>query len=122
MVHILIVDDSPEDRETYRRLVAADRGGEVRFLEAETGEEGLRAAVRERPDCVLLDYRLPDLDGLEFLRRLRLATPAPPPVIVLTGQGNEAVAVAAMKHGAEDYLVKDGLSAPSLQRAVANAI
>jgi signal transduction histidine kinase len=131
-LRILIVDDSPEDRETYRRFLAADRGREVRFVEAETGEEGLQEARRERPDCVLLDYRLPDLDGLEFLRRLQSGpqqqppgprqASGPSPVIVLTGQGNEAVAVAAMKSGAQDYLVKDEISELVLLRAVDNAI
>ena len=126
-LHILIVDDSPEDREIYRRFLAADRGREVRFVATETGEEGLDAAGRDRPDCILLDYRLPDLDGLEFLRRLQAGprpAPAsgPPPVIVLTGQGNEAVAVAAMKSGAQDYLVKDEITETVLLRAVDNAI
>src|SRR3712207_5625906 len=100
---ILIVDDSPEDREAYRRWIMPAGGGPARpycFLEADSGEEGLRLCGGERPDCVLLDYSLPDLDGLEFLARLRdeqgeLA----PPVVMLTGQGSEAVAVGALKQG-----------------------
>lgn len=117
---LLIVDDSPEDRELYRRLLA--QGGEqaYEFLEAETGEEGLRLAHDRNPDCLLLDYRLPDVDGLEFLSRLRAKRLIP--VIVLTGQGNEAVAVEAMKSGAQDYLLKGNVDRDRLQQAVRNAI
>ena len=117
---ILIVDDSPEDRALYRRLLAQDQEHAYEFLEAETGEEGLRLAHDRIPDCLLLDYRLPDVDGLEFLSRLRAERLIP--VIVLTGQGNEAVAVEAMKSGAQDYLLKGIVTRDRLQQAVRNAI
>ncbi|HWN43658.1 MAG TPA: response regulator, partial [Thermoanaerobaculia bacterium] len=119
-LRILIVDDSPEDRELYRRLLAQDPGQEYEFLEAELGEDGLQLARRERPDCLLLDYRLPDVDGLEFLDRL--LQDGPMPVIILTGQGSEAVAVQAMKSGAQDYLLKGAISRQELPRAVHNAV
>jgi signal transduction histidine kinase len=117
---LLIVDDSPEDRELYRRLLVQDGEQAYEFLEAETGEEGLRLAHDRIPDCLLLDYRLPDVDGLEFLSRLRAERLIP--VIVLTGQGNEAVAVEAMKSGAQDYLLKGSVTRDRLQQAVRNAI
>jgi signal transduction histidine kinase len=117
---ILIVDDSPEDREVYKRMLAQDPEHVYEFLEADLGEEGLRLAEEERPDCLLLDYKLPDVDGLEFLSRL--TTQKLLPVIVLTGQGNEAVAVEAMKGGAMDYLLKGAVARDRLQHAVHNAI
>lgn len=119
-LRILIVDDSPEDREHYRRMLSQDPEHDYRFLEAEMGEDGLEMALAEDPDCLLLDYRLPDLDGLEFLTRLREHRRVP--VIVLTGQGNEAVAVEAMKGGAQDYLLKGAVTRQALQSAVRNAV
>jgi signal transduction histidine kinase len=119
-LRVLLVDDSPEDREVYRRLLQQDSEHRYEFLEADMGEEGLRLARDEAPDCLLLDYRLPDVDGLEFLSRLRRERLVP--VIVLTGQGSESVAVEAMKGGAQDYLLKGTISRQSLQRAVLNAI
>ncbi|MES1241289.1 MAG: response regulator [Acidobacteriota bacterium] len=118
-LRILIVDDSSEDRELYRRLLGQDPEHAYDFLETELGEDGLRVAQEERPDCLLLDYRLPDMDGLEFLGRLQVRSVA---VIVLTGQGSESVAVQAMKGGAQDYLLKGSITRQDLRRAVQNGI
>src|SRR5436305_1609068 len=118
-IRLLIVDDSPEDRELYRRLLVQDREHAYELLEAETGEEGLALARELKPDCLLLDYRLPDVDGLELLSSL---AEMQVPVIVLTGQGNEAVAVEAMKSGAQDYLLKGSVTRDRLQHAVRSSI
>jgi carbon storage regulator CsrA len=120
---VLIVDDNPEDRATYRRLMSADRVGEYVVTESESGEEGLRLCKNEMPDCVLLDYRLPDLSGLEFLAELaRDEAACRVPVVMLTGHGDEMVAVEAMKGGAQDYLVKRYITGERLQSAVYNAM
>ena len=120
---ILIVDDSVEDRATYRRLLQRDPDTTYLFEEVDLGNRGLVACQTFQPDCLLLDYRLPDLDGLQFLTQLheQLDSQAPA-VVVLTGTGNETVAVEAMKCGAQDYLVKGRLTLDRLRSAVANAI
>ncbi|MEH1787160.1 MAG: PAS domain-containing protein [Nostoc sp.] len=120
---LLIVDDSPEDRELYRRYLLRDREYSYTILEATLGQQGLELWQQHQPDVVLLDYRLPDLDGLEFLVQLQLLTQQPClPVIVVTGQGNEAIAVKAIKAGAQDYLVKEQITPEGLQIAVNGAI
>lgn len=120
---ILMVDDSAEDRVTFRRFLQHDADAIYLFEEVNSGSRGLAVCQTFQPDCLLLDYRLPDLDGLQFLERLHEQTNSQTPaVIMLTGTGNEAVAVEAMKRGAQDYLVKDRLTLARLQSAVANAI
>ncbi|HYA79879.1 MAG TPA: response regulator, partial [Methylocystis sp.] len=118
---ILIVDDSAEDREIFRRLILRGIAGDHDYTveEAEGGEAGLRKCRDEPPDCVLLDYSLPDLDGLEFLAALRRENgDAAVPIVFLTGHGNEEVAVRALKEGAYDYLVKSAVTAESLRRTL----
>ena len=120
---VLIVDDSPEDRDLYRRFLGLDRDHRYEFIEAASADEGLRVCETQPFDCVLLDYRLPDMNGLEFLRELSSRVDGVPvPVVLLTGQGSEAVAVDAMKGGAQDYLLKTTITGPTLTRAVQHAI
>ena len=120
---ILIVDDTPEDQELYKRLLALDAGNEYTITTADTGEEGLERLRKLGPDCVILDYNLPDMNGLTFLSFLHEEErPSPVAVVMVTGEGNETVAVQAMKKGAQDYLVKDSIKFEQMQRAVANAI
>ncbi|OLP17520.1 hypothetical protein BST81_14365 [Leptolyngbya sp. 'hensonii'] len=120
---VLIVDDSPEDRELYRRCLMGDPDRTYLFLEASLGQQGLELWQQGQPDLILLDYCLPDLDGLEFLAQLQSLTHQPYlPVIVVTGQGNEAIAVQAIKAGAQDYRVKGQISQENLQLAADKVI
>lgn len=107
-IHILIVEDDLVDRMACRRALAQDENYEFLLAEADTGREGLRLAHEHKPDCVLLDYHLPDLDGLEFLSELKNDVgEITVPVMMLTGADNASIAVEALKRGAHDYLVKD---------------
>ena len=120
---ILIVDDSTEDREIFKRYLTQRRQLTYAFSEAETIEAGLKCFAESPPACVLLDYLLPDGNGLEFLERV--ASEFPPHeirVVMLTGYGDEAVIVTAMKMGAMDYLSKGQLNADALNRVVYSAI
>ncbi|OCQ89948.1 hypothetical protein BCD64_18585 [Nostoc sp. MBR 210] len=120
--NVLIVDDSPEDREFYRQCLLRDRDYSYNIWEATLGSQGLELC-QQQPDVILLDYRLPDLDGLEFLAQLQASSPQLDlPVIMVTGQGSEAIAVQVMKAGAQDYLVKEHITPATLQRAVQGAI
>ena len=119
---ILIVDDSPEDRAIYRRYLLRDHDHSYTFLEADLGQQGLEL-WQQQPDAILLDYRLPDLDGLAFLTQLQALTPLPClPVIVITGQGSEAIEVQAMQAGVQDYLIKGEITPEKLLLAVNGTI
>ena len=103
---ILIVDDDPDARlDMTRALLASEDGWDVRS--ADTGGDGLALAAAADVDCVLLDYQLPDRDGLSCLRELRRLRPDLP-VVMVTGSGSTKVAVEAMKVGAVDYVEKHG--------------
>jgi DNA-binding response OmpR family regulator len=101
MPHILVVEDEPQVRSALLRALA-DRGYATSW--AATGMAGLEQAVRDRPDLVLVDLGLPDVDGHEVLRMLRAVSPVP--LIVSTAREDEDDIVRALDAGADDYLVK----------------
>jgi len=104
-MRILLIEDNVDHRELMRRaLTEHDRTWQV--VGVASGEEALRhLAGGETYNLVLLDYSLPGRDGLEMLEEIRRGE-APPPVVVVTGRGDEKVAAEAMKGGAYDYVVK----------------
>jgi len=119
-LNVLMIDDTPEDRMAVR--LALEAGGFV-LQEAADAKQGLKLARSSTPDCILLDYVLPDAKGLEVLESLRQPDGALPcAVVMLTGAGTADVATAAMKAGALDYLVKDRLEADTLRRAIGSAV
>lgn len=118
---ILIIDDNPDDRLLCKRALAGRPEGAPVFEEAAGGDSGLDSIASHYPDCVLLDYSLPGHNGIEVLKRIRGLYPHLP-VIMLTGQGSEVVAVQSMKEGAQDYVVKATLSTELLARAVRTSI
>ena len=119
---LLIVDDSAEDCATYQRYLEQGGRKDFTFYVAHTAATGLAQCRDQAPDCVLLDFNLPDGDGLDFLTQLRSEQgDNAPAVVMVTGHGNESVAVQAMKLGAQDYLIK-GSSADGLRRSIRSAI
>jgi PAS domain S-box-containing protein len=120
---ILIIDDEPVDREIFKQYLDADRPGEFFYDEAGTGRDGLSRQKAFDPDCILLDLNLPDLDGLKMIRLLHEGRDLLPcAVVMMTGAGNEEIAVEAMKLGVTDYLVKGPASARALSQVVENAV
>ena len=125
LVHLLLVDDDQFDRLACRRALTQSQDCDFVLFEAETADQGLDLARTQPIDCILLDYHLPDLSGVEFLSELTEGTgELPVPVVMLTGSDNAMVAVDALKLGARDYVVKgnDGDSLQWLPAVVLRAL
>ena len=98
---VVLIDDEPQ----IRRLLRATLGSSgYRLYEATSGEDGLVEAATRQPDVVILDLGLPDIDGLQVIRRLREWSKVP--IIVLSARGQEGDKVAALDAGADDYVSK----------------
>jgi signal transduction histidine kinase len=121
---LLIIDDDLIDRQSYLRFLTGDQTNSYIVIEASSALEGAQLLAEGPYDCVVLDYRLPGTDGLSLLQSFRdnAGMTPPSPVVMMTGQGNESIAVEAMKLGIADYLVKDGLTAEAFRRAIKNAV
>lgn len=117
---ILVIDDDTVDRMAVRRaLCKTDL--EIDLSEAEDGETALSILKTHQFDCIFVDYLLPDRDGLVLAKQLQqLQVDAP--FVVLTGQGDEQIAVDVMKAGAADYLAKHRISPATLARTIRSAI
>lgn len=98
---VLVIEDESAIRKLLRVSLSHHQ---FECIDAETGEAGLARAAEYVPDVVILDLGLPDLDGLDVIRRLREWSKAP--IIVLTARGQEADKVAALDAGADDYVTK----------------
>jgi diguanylate cyclase (GGDEF)-like protein len=119
--HILIIDDDEVDRKRARRsLTQAGWDGDV--AHAVSASEARHLISEQVFDCILLDYHLPGTDGFELLVELRGVLGVKTPVVMLTGEGNEMVAVEAMKRGACDYLPKSLLAPDTLLRVITQAV
>ena len=117
---LLIVDGSPEDRAAIRRFMGEAPVAVWEVEEQATGRAALELCRLHRPDCILVDDRLPDMDGQKFLRTLIAERGAlfAPAIVLAAGGDKAALAVAAMAAGAQDYLPKTQLSSERLNTAV----
>jgi two-component system KDP operon response regulator KdpE len=98
---VLVIED---DAQILRFLRASLPGRGYRLLEATTGKEGLNQAASHPPDLVILDLGLPDMDGLDVVRRLREWSRVP--ILILSARGKERDKVLALDAGADDYVTK----------------
>lgn len=121
-LEILIIDDNKIDRLAIRRSLSG-LGQTAILHETDSAEAGLAFINNKKVDCVFLDYRLPDMDGLELLKRVYDPNTnlAKSPIVMLTGQGSETVMLEALRWGAQDYLMKDNITPAALNIALKKA-
>jgi len=117
---LLIVDDDARYARTLRELLTASFSN-LLITHVTTIDDACRRVDTGEVDMVILDLGLPDADGLEALERLHDCI-TEIPIIVLTGRNDEALALLALKNGAEDYLVKDAVDQRTLRRSVRYAL
>jgi len=121
-LRILIVDDDAVDRKIVKRHLA-NTGLEMFTHETSSAEECLKILQVSTVDCILLDYRLPEMNGIDFLIKMRKSGASSwPAVVMMTGSGNERLVVQAMRHGVQDYLVKGEITPENLEQAILHAM
>ncbi len=122
VLNILYVEDDPDDVVLLRQYLTEVLGANNFELDIDADGADTADWVRQsRYDLILLDYDLGQRTGLEVLEDI-IASAHPPPVVFITGRGNEEVAVTAIKRGAVDYLTKDNLTPDSLAKAALRAV
>jgi two-component system, NarL family, sensor histidine kinase BarA len=119
-IKILLVEDDEVDRMAVDRALKTS-GMTAEIVAAVNCQNAIATLTQQTFDCVLMDYRLPDGDGLGLVQQIR-DMGLKLPLIVLTGQGDEQIAVQLMKLGASDYLPKSKLSPEMLTRSLRNAV
>lgn len=120
-IRILLVEDNPDDVAIVRRMLAKYARVDFQVDTVGSGEGCLESLGRAACDLILLDHGLPDMSGLALLRILNARTSSPP-VIMLTGQGDERIATDAMATGAYDYFPKDSITSDMLGHAIHQAV
>lgn len=115
---LLIIDDDEVVRES---LAAYLEDSNFKVLQALNGLQGLQIFESEQPDLVICDFRMPQIDGLELIRRIR-QTASETPIIVLSGAGVMSDAVEALRLGAADYLIKPLEDLAVLEHSVRRAL
>lgn len=120
-LRLLIVDDNPDDRFAYRRMLGKAANQNYEIAEVDSGAAALEMLATQEVECVLLDFHLPDTTGLDLLPKLRQEHPRLP-IVMLTGLDDVNTSVAALQAGADDYQIKGRLSDDSLLRSIRSAL
>jgi len=98
---VLVIEDEPQIRRFLHTSLDAEA---FEVIEAATGARGITDAANRRPECIILDLGLPDMDGVEVIRRVREWSTVP--IIVLSARTQEAEKISALDAGADDYVIK----------------
>ncbi|MFH1102040.1 MAG: response regulator [Methanobacteriota archaeon] len=120
-IHILCIEDNDDDYEIIKRSLEKNIKNPLLVERASTWREGLNLMHSTAFDVLLLDYLLPDMNGLEILERIKKEN-VEIPIIMLTGGGDENIAVKAMKEGVSDYIIKDDLETEKLSESITRVI
>ncbi len=125
LISLLVLEDNPEDVALYERRLAR-QSNEYQFDVTHCGTiaEAKESTKKKQHDCYVVDYKLPDGEGMDFIHHLNTITDPSNPcaILMITGQGNEEVAVEAMKSGVHDYLTKKSISEGYFVRPLLNAL
>ncbi|MGD1903096.1 MAG: response regulator [Geitlerinemataceae cyanobacterium] len=120
---VLLIEDAEADSDLYRHYLKNDPTYAYDVRLAQSGEEAIESILRRSPDLMVVDFSLPDIDGLSLIAQLQsLPQLADVPVVMTTGNGNPQIALQAMKQNIEDYLVKGELSFEAFVRVIHTAI
>lgn len=119
-IKVLIIDDSAADRRIYRRFLQGLQQYELEIFEEASAQHGLERCLEVIPDIVIMDYRLPDLDGLSLLENVQAKMRVP--VIFITGKPEALLVSEAYRRGAVKYISKDTITSASIQEALVDAL
>ena len=122
MLKILIIEDNEADRVVYQRYLSQAFGDGVEVFPKEKCIDALLFLSKNTVDCILMDYHLPDHNGIDCVKEISKIQLNLIPVIMMTGQGSELIAVQALRSGISDYLVKDGLDPSILKDTILSVI
>jgi diguanylate cyclase (GGDEF)-like protein len=116
---ILLISDDEAEKSSIKTLLSALTQTNFHGITANNADEGFAICLKIPISCILVDYRLPNVDGVEFIKKLsHKLNKNLPPIILLINSTDDAAAISAMKIGALDYLYKDNLTALRLEKTI----
>ena len=120
-VHLLLIEDNPDDAKLTQEMLKKAAFARFDVVSVDRLSTGLKHITEKQPDVILLDLGLPDSQGLDALTKLyNLGSKIP--IVVLTGWDDPSASLAAIKQGAQDYLIKGKINGSALWRVVNYAI
>ena len=120
-LRLLMIEDNPGDVRLCREILRESQLASFLFDQAGSLEEGKKMVRGQRYDLIVVDLNLPDSEGLETFREIQAAA-QDSPIVILSGRNDQALAMDAMKSGAQDYLLKDELTPYLVTRSFQYAI